>query len=150
MVHCSSQQNYIFSVFTLQQNSFVLYRGWQFPRFSTIFVIISIKSNHCLHKLRKQAQKGKHLHPLIKSHCYLIKMWGSTFAFFKKNNRALDGFRYSYGTNSSDESKYNACSGLSQALPMQLRLALTQSSHASLLSAGIRSTRTTLSWEAFF
>lgn len=64
MAHCSSQQNYIFSVFTLEQDSFVLYQGLQLPGFSTIFVVTSIKSNHCLHKLRKQAKKGKHLHPL--------------------------------------------------------------------------------------
>lgn len=35
---------------------------------------LNIKSKHCLYNLRKQAKKGIHLHPLIKLHCYLIKM----------------------------------------------------------------------------
>lgn len=67
-----STELHIFSFYS--RTEFVLYQEWQLPRFSTVFVVTSIKSNRCLHKLRKHAGKGKHLHPLIKSHCYLIKM----------------------------------------------------------------------------
>lgn len=68
MLHCSSQQNYVFSVFTLEQDSFVLYQGWQLPELSTLFVVINIKSNRSLHKLKNKLRKENIYTLLIKLH----------------------------------------------------------------------------------